>query len=125
MTAAWAQATERVRIGLMVGANTFRNPALVAKMATTLDHLSNGRAILGIGAAWFGEEHEAFGLEFGSGPPERLRWLAEALPVIRGMLDGTEPSATRPALRARRTSGTCPRRSRRISRSASAAVASR
>ena len=96
VTAAWAQATERVRIGLMVGANTFRNPALVAKMATTLDHLSNGRAILGIGAAWFGEEHEAFGLEFGSGPPERLRWLAEALPVIRGMLDGTEPSAAGP-----------------------------
>ena len=96
VTAAWAQATERVRIGLMVGANTFRNPALVAKMATTLDHLSDGRAILGIGGAWFGEEHEAFGLEFGSGPPERLRWLAEALPVIRGMLDGTEPSATGP-----------------------------
>jgi alkanesulfonate monooxygenase SsuD/methylene tetrahydromethanopterin reductase-like flavin-dependent oxidoreductase (luciferase family) len=96
VTAAWAQATERVRIGLMVGANTFRNPALVAKMATTLDHLSNGRAILGIGAAWFGEEHEAFGLEFGSGPPERLRWLAEALPVIRGMLDGIEPTAAGP-----------------------------
>ena len=96
VTAAWAQATERIRIGLMVGANTFRNPALVAKMATTLDHLSNGRAILGIGAAWFGEEHEAFGLEFGPGPPERLRWLAEALPVIRGMLDGTEPSAAGP-----------------------------
>ena len=55
--AAWAQATERIRIGLMVGANTFRNPALVAKMATTLDHISNGRAILGIGAAWFEEEH--------------------------------------------------------------------
>ena len=48
--AAWAQATERVRIGLMVGANTFREPALTAKMATTLDHISNGRAILGIGA---------------------------------------------------------------------------
>ena len=93
---AWAAATERIRIGLMVGANTFRNPALVAKMATTLDHISNGRAILGIGAAWFDEEHEAFGLEFGEGPPERLRWLAEALPIMRGMLDGTEPTATGP-----------------------------
>jgi alkanesulfonate monooxygenase SsuD/methylene tetrahydromethanopterin reductase-like flavin-dependent oxidoreductase (luciferase family) len=90
---AWAVATERVRIGLMVGANTFRNPALVAKMATTLDHISNGRAILGIGAAWFEEEHRGFGLEFGNGPPERLRWLGEALPVMRGMLDGTEPTA--------------------------------
>jgi alkanesulfonate monooxygenase SsuD/methylene tetrahydromethanopterin reductase-like flavin-dependent oxidoreductase (luciferase family) len=100
---AWAQATERVRIGLMVGANTFRNPALVAKMATTLDHISNGRAILGIGAAWFEEEHEGFGLEFGSGPPERLRWLGEALPIMRGMLDGTEPSATGPHYGSQRT----------------------
>lgn len=90
---AWAQATERIRMGLMVGANTFRNPALVAKMATTLDHISHGRAILGIGGAWFGEEHEHFGLDFGSGFPERLRWLGEALPIMRGMLDGTEPTA--------------------------------
>lgn len=93
---AWAQATERIRLGLMVGANTFREPSLVAKMATTLDHVSNGRAILGIGAAWFEEEHVAFGLPFGEGPPDRLRWLGEALPIIRGMLDGTEPTATGP-----------------------------
>jgi alkanesulfonate monooxygenase SsuD/methylene tetrahydromethanopterin reductase-like flavin-dependent oxidoreductase (luciferase family) len=91
---AWAQATTQIRIGLMVSANTFREPTLSAKLATTLDHISGGRAILGIGAAWFEEEHEAFGLEFGSGPPERLRWLGEALPIMRGMLDGTEPSAT-------------------------------
>ena len=91
--AAWAQATTRVRIGLMVSANTFREPALTAKMATTLDHISGGRAILGIGAAWFEEEHRAFGLPFGSGAPERLRWLAEALPVLRGMLRGETPSA--------------------------------
>jgi alkanesulfonate monooxygenase SsuD/methylene tetrahydromethanopterin reductase-like flavin-dependent oxidoreductase (luciferase family) len=94
--AAWAALTTRVSLGLMVGANTFRNPAHVAKMATTLDHVSNGRAILGIGAAWFEQEHAAFGIEFGSGPPERLRWLAEALPIIRGMLDGSEPTATGP-----------------------------
>ncbi len=93
---AWAAHTERIKVGLMVGANTFRNPALVAKMATTLDHISNGRAILGIGAAWFEEEHTAFGLEFGSGFPERLRWLSEAVPIMRGMLDGTEPSASGP-----------------------------
>ena len=62
--AAWAQATSRIRIGLMVGANTFREPALTAKMATTLDHISHGRATLGIGGAWFEEEHEAFGLAF-------------------------------------------------------------
>jgi alkanesulfonate monooxygenase SsuD/methylene tetrahydromethanopterin reductase-like flavin-dependent oxidoreductase (luciferase family) len=94
--AAWAQATERIRIGLMVGANTFRAPTLTAKMATTLDHISNGRAILGIGGAWFEEEHQDFGLDFGSGFPERLRWLGEALPILRGMLDGTEPVATGP-----------------------------
>jgi alkanesulfonate monooxygenase SsuD/methylene tetrahydromethanopterin reductase-like flavin-dependent oxidoreductase (luciferase family) len=94
--AAWAQATERVRIGLMVGANTFREPALTAKMATTLDHISGGRAILGIGGAWFEAEHEAFGLPFGDGFPERLRWLGEALPVMRGMLHGERPTAAGP-----------------------------
>jgi alkanesulfonate monooxygenase SsuD/methylene tetrahydromethanopterin reductase-like flavin-dependent oxidoreductase (luciferase family) len=92
----WAMATERIRIGLMVGANTFREPALTAKLATTLDHVSGGRAILGIGAAWFDREHTAYGLPFGDGPPERLRWLAEALPVIRGMLHGETPSAAGP-----------------------------
>jgi alkanesulfonate monooxygenase SsuD/methylene tetrahydromethanopterin reductase-like flavin-dependent oxidoreductase (luciferase family) len=90
---AWAMATKHVTVGLMVGANTFREPPVVAKMATTLDHISGGRAVLGIGAAWFETEHTAFGLPFGEGPPERLRWLGEALPVVRGMLAGTEPSA--------------------------------
>ena len=94
--AAWAQATERVRIGLMVGANTFREPALTAKMATTLDHISGGRAILGIGGAWFEEEHEAYGIAFGGGFPERLRWLGEALPIMREMLHGTRPTASGP-----------------------------
>jgi alkanesulfonate monooxygenase SsuD/methylene tetrahydromethanopterin reductase-like flavin-dependent oxidoreductase (luciferase family) len=94
--AAWAQATERVRLGLMVGANTFREPALTAKMATTLDHISGGRAILGIGGAWFETEHEAYGLAFGDGFPERLRWLGEALPIMRGMLHGERPTAAGP-----------------------------
>jgi alkanesulfonate monooxygenase SsuD/methylene tetrahydromethanopterin reductase-like flavin-dependent oxidoreductase (luciferase family) len=94
--AAWAQATERIRLGLMVGANTFREPSLTAKMATTLDHISNGRAILGIGGAWFETEHEAFGLAFGDGFPERLRWLGEALPIMRGMLHGERPTAAGP-----------------------------
>ena len=93
--AAWAEATRQARIGLMVGANTFRNPALVAKMATTLDHISGGRAVLGIGGAWFETEHRAFGLEFGSSPGERLRWLEEAVRIMRGMLDGETPSGDR------------------------------
>jgi len=94
--AAWAQATQRIRIGLMVGANTFREPSLTAKMATTLDHISGGRAILGIGAAWFETEHAAYGLPFGDGFPERLRWLAEALPIMKGMLHGGRPTAAGP-----------------------------
>jgi alkanesulfonate monooxygenase SsuD/methylene tetrahydromethanopterin reductase-like flavin-dependent oxidoreductase (luciferase family) len=94
--AALAATTTRGTIGLMVGANTFRNPALVAKMMTTIDHISGGRAVLGIGGAWFETEHTAFGIEFGSGFPERLRWLGEALPIMRGMLDDTRPTAAGP-----------------------------
>ncbi len=91
----WAEVTSRARLGLMVGANTFRNPALVAKMITTLDHLSGGRAMLGIGGAWFEREHVAFGFEFGSSPGERLRWLEEAVRIMRGMLHGEQPSGDR------------------------------
>jgi F420-dependent oxidoreductase-like protein len=93
--AAWAEATSRTRLGLMVGANTFRNPALVAKMATTLDHISGGRAILGIGGAWFETEHTAFGIPYGSSPGERLRWLDEAVQIMRDMLRGERPSGSR------------------------------
>jgi alkanesulfonate monooxygenase SsuD/methylene tetrahydromethanopterin reductase-like flavin-dependent oxidoreductase (luciferase family) len=93
--AAWAEVTSRAKLGLMVGANTFRNPALVAKMATTLDHISNGRAILGIGGAWFETEHTAFGLEFGGSPGERLRWLEEAVQIMRGMLHGDRASGSK------------------------------
>jgi alkanesulfonate monooxygenase SsuD/methylene tetrahydromethanopterin reductase-like flavin-dependent oxidoreductase (luciferase family) len=93
--AAWAEVTERAAIGLMVGANTFRNPALVAKMATTLDHMSDGRAVLGIGGAWFETEHRGLGIEFGGSPGERLRWLEEAVQIMRGMLDGSRPSGRR------------------------------
>ena len=91
--AAWACRTERVTLGLMVGANTFRNPALVAKMITTLDHISRGRAVLGIGAAWFETEHRAYGIEFGGSPGERLNWLDEAVEVMRGMLHDEETTA--------------------------------
>lgn len=84
--AGWSQHTTRPTIGLMVGANTFRNPGLVVKMVTTLDHLSEGRAVLGIGAAWFETEHQAFGIEFGASPGERIGWLDEAVALMRGML---------------------------------------
>ncbi len=92
--AALAQATERTRLGLFVGANTFRNPALVAKSMVTIDHISGGRAVLGIGGAWFETEHREFGFDFGSGFGERLDWLAEAVPAIRMLLDGGEVTST-------------------------------
>jgi len=86
--AALAPITSRVRLGLMVGANTFRNPGLTAKLATTLDHLSAGRAVLGIGGAWFEREHTAFGIDFGAGFGERLDRLEESVGLLRRLLDG-------------------------------------
>ena len=92
--AAWAASTEHVRLGLMVGANTFRNPGLYAKQTATLDHISGGRAIAGIGAAWFELEHEAHGIEFGSGFGQRLDWLEESASAVQSMLAGqVVPSA--------------------------------
>jgi alkanesulfonate monooxygenase SsuD/methylene tetrahydromethanopterin reductase-like flavin-dependent oxidoreductase (luciferase family) len=95
---AWAMATQRIKIGLMVGANTFRNPGLVAKMATTFDHVSGGRAILGLGGAWFELEHREFGIEFGRSPGERLDWLDESVGSIQALMAGqkvTSPAGGR------------------------------
>jgi F420-dependent oxidoreductase-like protein len=88
--AALAALTERVTLGLMVGANTFRNPGLTAKLATTLDQISGGRAILGIGGAWFQREHDAYGFDetWGSGFGERLDRLDESVMLLRRLLDG-------------------------------------
>lgn len=86
--AAWAKVTSRVKLGLLVGANPFRNPGLVTKEVITLDHISGGRAILGIGGAWFEREHGEYGIEFGSGFGERLTWLDEAAGAMRQILDG-------------------------------------
>ncbi|HEY7702650.1 MAG TPA: LLM class flavin-dependent oxidoreductase, partial [Candidatus Limnocylindrales bacterium] len=83
-----ASVTERVRLGLLVSSTTFRNPGLIAKLATTLDHVSAGRSVLGLGGGWFGREHEAFGIDFGSGFGERLDRLDEATMLIRRLLDG-------------------------------------
>jgi F420-dependent oxidoreductase-like protein len=87
--AALAAITTRPTLGLMVGANTFRNPGLTAKLATTLDHISGGRAVLGIGGAWFEREHRAYGIEaWGSGFGERLDRLDESVMLLRRLLDG-------------------------------------
>src|SRR2546423_6348175 len=84
--AAWAALTRRASLGLMVGANTFRNPALVAKMVTTLDHISRGRAVLGIGGPWVQKEHAGFRVPFGSGFGQRLDWLSKADDHLDGEL---------------------------------------
>ena len=86
--AAWAKVTARARLGLLVGANTFRNPGLVAKTVITLDHISDGRAIAGIGGAWFEQEHTEYGIEFGAGFGERLTWLDESVGAMRALFDG-------------------------------------
>ncbi len=90
LLAGLAPLTKRMQLGLMVGANTFRNPGHTAKLATTLDHLSGGRSMLGIGGAWFEREHEGFGIDFGSGFGERLDRLDEAVMLIRRLLDGEQ-----------------------------------
>jgi F420-dependent oxidoreductase-like protein len=89
--AALAARTTRVNLGLLVGAVTYRNPALMAKITTTLDVISGGRAILGIGAAWFEQEHVAYGFDFPS-LGTRFERLEDALQVARAMF--TEQSAT-------------------------------
>lgn len=84
---ALAAVTERVRLGAMVSGITYRHPAVLANMAATLDQISNGRAICGIGAAWHQTEHKAYGIDLGT-PGERSRRFAEGAKIIRALLDG-------------------------------------
>lgn len=86
--AALAQATSRVRLGILVTGNTYRHPAVLAKQATTLDHISDGRLEFGIGAAWHTYEHEAFGIPFWSAR-ERAERMEEAVRLIKMLW--TEP----------------------------------
>jgi alkanesulfonate monooxygenase SsuD/methylene tetrahydromethanopterin reductase-like flavin-dependent oxidoreductase (luciferase family) len=99
---AWAATTVRVRLGVLVAANTFRNPGLLAKSAVTLDHVSQGRAVLGMGAAWHAGEHEAHGIDFGTGFGQRIDWLGESVAAVRALLGGdtvTSPADGRYAFR--------------------------
>jgi F420-dependent oxidoreductase-like protein len=91
LLSALAQHTERVRLSALVTGNTYRNPALLVKEVTTLDHVSGGRAQLGIGAGWFQLEHDSLGFEFGTFS-DRFSKLEESLQIIRGMLAGSRPS---------------------------------
>jgi F420-dependent oxidoreductase-like protein len=88
---ALAARTSSVRLGTLVTGVTYRNPAILAKIVTTLDVISRGRAFLGIGAAWFEQEHEGLGVDF---PPvkERFERLEEALHICRAMFRGERPT---------------------------------
>ncbi|CRZ14140.1 LLM class F420-dependent oxidoreductase [Mycolicibacterium neworleansense] len=88
---ALATATERVQLGTLVTGNTYRNPTLLAKAITTLDVISQGRAILGIGTGWFELEHDQLGYEFGTFT-DRFNKLGEALQIILPMLAGERPT---------------------------------
>ena len=91
LLAAMAQATERTRIGCMVTAATYRHPGVLAKMAVTVDHVSNGRLEFGLGAGWTEGEHTMFDLELGT-PRRRLDRLEEAIRIVKSLW--TEPTTT-------------------------------
>ncbi len=84
--AALSALTSRARLGVLVTGVTYRNPAILAKMTATLDHISGGRAVLGLGAGWHEREHRAYGIEFPSAG-ERISMLDEACTVIRSLFE--------------------------------------